>query len=75
MGMKEHSRKVSKAQERARNHLGRSPEQKAETPEKTGRSGITSRCLEDRLYPTLRANGKDGNNTGSLVEAEGAAPS
>jgi hypothetical protein len=52
-------------EERDRNHLdlGKSAGKKAETPEKTGRSGTTSRCREDPLYPTPReaGSGKNGN--------------
>lgn len=44
--------------ERGWNQLGKSPEKKAETPEKTGRDGISSRCREDRVYPTPREEGR-----------------
>lgn len=40
------------------NQLGKSPEKKAETPEKTGRDGISSRCQEDHVYPTPREAGR-----------------
>lgn len=43
--------------ERGWNQLGKSPEKKAETPEKTGRDGLSSRC-QSGVYPTPREAGR-----------------